>query len=204
MLLALLLAAHTWHAAGFTLEVEAVADQAALGRALQQGASAWGAVGAGPAIAVAFGGAADAPVVALDGHNRVGMLADWPYPADAGAVTIPWTNGDEVVEVDIALNPAFPWGTAQYDLANIFTHELGHALGLPDLKDPREATMFYLILPGETLKRDLAHADEANLLKLYEGIDDTAGGCNSTAGTGSMAGAIIVLALLRRTTRRSG
>ena len=82
----------------------------------------------------------------------------------------------EIGEVDVALNPAFAWTIdpqeerGKYDLQNVRGHELGHALGLPDVKDRREASMFYMVLRGETLKRDVSVDDEGLLLALYEGL----------------------------------
>ena len=173
-------------------------------------------VGAGPEIKVTA--STDLQVVhpvAHDGINRVGVWADgaWPYPEMAGAVTLVYSakGDDQIAEVDIALNPAFAWtldpfdDQGKYDLENIVTHEVGHALGLVDLKDQREATMFYMVLRGETLKRDLSEQDTAMLLELYEGIDvnEPAIGCNHS-GQQTPALGIVLLMLLAamRTGRR--
>ena len=205
-----------WQRSAFTLELldtaPSIPRHDAL-TALRSAARSWNAVGVGTEINAAYAADEDdltADPVQRDGKNHVGIFPGvWPWPAEAGAVTVTWTNaaGDEIVEVDVALNPRFHWtlghngDSGQFDLTNVLTHELGHVLGLPDSKDAREATMFYLILPGETLKRDLAHQDEARLLKLYEGIDDPSPGCSS-AGRDTTAGAAVVLLALLVARRR--
>ena len=110
--------------------------------------------------------------IGLDGESNVGFQDDWQFQANAGAVTVAWVKGvdREIVEADTAINPHFDWSAsddvagAAFDLRNALTHELGHALGLPDIKDPREATMFYMILPRETMKRDLAEKAQAKVI----------------------------------------
>jgi predicted Zn-dependent protease len=45
-----------------------------------------------------------------------------------------WTSNNEITEADINFNPAYSWSSnptsGQYDIQSVFTHELGHALGL--------------------------------------------------------------------------
>ncbi len=210
-----------WTASSFTLELENTEPfikTKDVETALRSAATTWNMVGAGTEIQVerAHGEDEDGDSIALDGVNRVTIYrGSWPYPPQAGAVTVAWarkTAGaeDEVVEADLALNPAFDWSldhgdsSGLYDLKNVLTHELGHALGLPDIKDPRDATMFYLILPGETLKRDLTGTDTSMLLKLYDDIDDGAEpGCNAAGGETTTVGAALLLSLLAVRRRRS-
>lgn len=178
--------------------------------ALAAAVAAWNGVGAGPQISVA-----DTDVVhpvELDGVNRVGMWANgsWPYREDAGAATLVYAAGedDTIAEVDIALNPAFEWtldpldDPLKHDLANILTHELGHALGLPDLQQSPAATMYFLVLGGETLKRDLSEEDIALLVELYAGVDlrEPSTGCTQ-AGPFAPAIVLALLALFPRAGR---
>lgn len=69
-----------------------------------------------------------------------------------------WTWGDVVAS-----------GNAAYmDLANIATHEIGHAFGMdhPSTKFPLE-TMYAYATEGETIKRDLHDGDIAGISLLY-------------------------------------
>lgn len=212
--------AKRWYEPSFVFEVantSSTVERDSVAGALGAAASVWNAVGAGPEITVVPG--TDQSVthpVALDGVNRVGVWSSgpWPYPAMAGAVTLVYTakGSDQIAEVDIALNPAFAWTLnplaeqGKYDLENILTHEMGHALGLPDVKDLQDATMFFMVQGGETLKRDLSEGDTAMLLELYEGIDanEPATGCNQ-AGKQTPATMMALLTLLAamRAGRRS-
>ncbi|HEY4220923.1 MAG TPA: matrixin family metalloprotease [Myxococcota bacterium] len=209
--------ARKWSAPSFALEMQnsvPAVSRAAAFAALQSAARTWNHVGAATVIEpVLAGDDLDANPVARDGRNRVGVYPGlWPWPASVGAVTAVWTDssGSTIEEADLALNPSFDFAadrdgkTGTYDITDVLTHELGHALGLPDIQETREATMFYLILPGETLKRDLSHEDEAMLFKLYQGIDDPTPGC-SAAGqdTPGVVGAcaVTLLAMRRRTQR---
>jgi len=212
-----------WKADGFVLEVENTApliDRKDVITGLEYGAATWNAVGASTEIHVvkSHSQGDEWESIALDGVNRVSVYkGEWPYPPQAGAVTVAWAKKnpvgdvDEIVEADLALNPAFDWTldhddeTGLYDLKNVLTHELGHSLGLPDIKDPRDATMFYLILPGETLKRDLSDEDTRMLLKLYENIDDDGrqGGCSATGTNDAPAVAAVIMLALTVARRRA-
>ena len=183
--------------------------------ALDAAAASWNAIGAGPVIHIGRAPAgADENPIANDGKNRVGVYPGaWPWPKEVGAVTLVWPSADEdgnddggIAEVDLAINPSFDWSLdpdgkiGAYDVQNVLTHELGHALGLPDVKDSREATMFFVVLPGETLKRDLSHEDEAMIVKLYDNIDLADSGCSAAKGNGDVGaittGLSVVLAAL--------
>ena len=75
-----------------------------------------------------------------------------------------YINDNHIVEADINVNIYHPFannGMPQfYDVQNILTHELGHALGLGHSANT-EATMYYSADLGETKKRDL-HTDDLN------------------------------------------
>lgn len=179
----------------------------------------WNGVGTGPLLTVTNERSDNATHPCdIDGINRIGVWSDgaWPYPEMAGAVTLVYSRPgtQEIGEVDIALNPAFAWTVdpnseqGKYDLQNVLVHEVGHALGLPDLKDLREASMFYMILRGETLKRDVNEDDEAMLLALYEGIEldlsaDEGAGCNAAGTTPATALSVVgLLAITRKVNRK--
>ena len=75
-----------------------------------------------------------------------------------------YLENNHIVEADINVNIYHPFannGMPQfYDVQNILTHELGHALGL-DHSTNTEATMYGSAERGETKKRDL-HTDDLN------------------------------------------
>lgn len=84
----------------------------------------------------------------------------------------------EIVECHILMNDDYVWGDADFDddnnpvmdLQNIFTHELGHWVGMGDLYDPGavDETMFGYSGNGETSKRDLYYGDINGVTKLYK------------------------------------
>lgn len=194
-------------------------SRSAVMNAVEGALMTWNGVGTGPLLSVTNEQSDDASHPCdIDGVNRIGVWSDgaWPYPEMAGAVTLVYSRPgtQEIGEVDIAVNPAFAWtvdpttNQGQYDLQNVLVHEVGHALGLPDLKDLREASMFYMILRGETLKRDVNEDDEAMLLSLYEGVEldleaDSAGGCSAASTTPATVFSVLgLLAITRKTTRQ--
>ncbi len=81
----------------------------------------------------------------------------------------------ELVEWDMVFNDAFTWSkdatgsTTEMDFENIATHELGHAVGLGDLYNPKcsTQTMYGYSWNGDTQKRDLELGDIAGIQALY-------------------------------------
>jgi hypothetical protein len=197
-----------WSADAFTFEIAegGSVDRERLANALSRSAATWNEVGSGPTINVELPNEVESASSSPDGRNTVSMFLgeEWPYPEDAGAVTTIYSDdqGDalEIIEADIMLNPSFDW--RYHDLENVLTHEIGHALGLPDLDRPGEATMYYLVLPGETRKRDLAHEDRRLLVLLYDGVEigeEEPEGCPD----GFQIAALLGLFSLRRRFRRA-
>jgi len=99
---------------------------------------------------------------------------------NAIAVTIVWgifigpPGQRELVEWDMVFNDAsFTFGDADsdpsvFDYQNIFTHEIGHAVGMAHPGDTcTEETMFRFAEEGETKKRDLNNGDINGVNKLY-------------------------------------
>lgn len=156
--------------------------------ALAASAAAWNQLGAGPEIGLQSGLADNYP--AFDGVNGVFFVArDWPAAPEELALTYAHVDSRtrEILEVDIAVNASHHFFTADgdddaYDLQNVLTHELGHALGLAHNEDDADATMYPLIRVGEQHKRDPARSDEQALLALYEDLPAVGPtyGCSST------------------------
>ena len=171
-------------------------------------AATWNETGAGPRIDVAGTGACDT-IVEHDNVNRVGFVnGAWSYPEAAYASTFVGRNGDgTIVETDIALNPnkelalSASTDAGASDVWAVLTHEIGHVLGLPDVTEDVDATMYHQAHLGETAKRDLATSDETQLLKLYENIDSAHAGC-SAVGRSAEPIAVLALTLLLPRIRR--
>lgn len=129
----------------------------------------------------------------LEGYDERNVLMwagenEWPEEwQDAFAVTIPLFNPDTGanIDVDILFNSGFEWTTradtqlGKGDIQNILTHELGHFIGL-DHPEPREATMYYAALTGETYKRTLAADDIQGACALYPKEGETGFPCETT------------------------
>ncbi|PIY79978.1 MAG: hypothetical protein COY80_05285 [Candidatus Pacebacteria bacterium CG_4_10_14_0_8_um_filter_42_14] len=110
----------------------------------------------------------------LDDKNSITFSA---YPDNnVIAVTSVWylRAGREIVEFDQTYNTHFSWGDAtadptKMDLANIVTHELGHAVGLNDIYKSTcgEVTMYGYGTEGEIKKTSLEIPDIIGLQKMY-------------------------------------
>ena len=183
----------------------------AVNSALQASLRAWTEVGAGPLVALEPGeGRAEAR---LDGVNSIFFVTqDWPSRPEELALTYTHVDAStrEILEVDIAINAAHHVFATEsdpraFDLQNVLTHELGHALGLPHNHEDPEATMYPHIRAGEQAKRDLALSDERALLALYEGVslEGPAHGCSSVHSVDpSWLLALLPTLFLRRRVRR--
>lgn len=101
------------------------------------------------------------------------------YPQEGViAVTIVWgyfsgpPSTRKIVEFDILFDIDFTWGDATsdpevMDLQNIATHELGHGLGLADIYNCPEVTMYGYSGYGDTKKRTLEQPDITGIQELY-------------------------------------
>ena len=135
----------------------------------------------------------------VDGVNlMVWEEKDWPNDMDGAiAVTAPIFQRYGVAlfqDTDIMFNGVdFIWGVGgeinRMDVANIATHEIGHALGLDHSSD-RSATMYYATSQGITANRSLAQDDINGICAIYplaEAPDAEVGDpcgkvCTSTTG----------------------
>ena len=78
------------------------------------------------------------------------------------------------IDADIEVNEAYYVFTAsdvapadrRMDLLSIFTHEIGHLIGLDHPPIP-EATMYMSSVEGEIIKRDLAEDDERGVCEIF-------------------------------------
>jgi len=108
------------------------------------------------------------------------LASDYP-----NAIAVCWVwryvNTKEIIEADIALGTEYPWlqnavsgnpdlgqGEAGYmDVQNITTHEFGHFVGLGDIRQDSQQTMYAYGDYAEVKKRSLESGDIAGVQKLY-------------------------------------
>ncbi len=99
--------------------------------ALSNAAKAWEAAGKGVLASKSTYTNTMTSYAVLDGYNNVTRIST---TQDYLAQCTWWTSGGKITEADINFNPSYSWSTnptgAQFDIQTIFTHELGHALGL--------------------------------------------------------------------------
>ena len=77
----------------------------------------------------------------------------------------------ELYEVDIDINLSHPFSNSgasgAIDVQSCMTHELGHLLGLDDVTNDPDATMYYKISYGETKFRTLSTDDKNGIKYIY-------------------------------------
>ena len=167
--------------------------------AVQSSIGTWG----GGYLSYVNGGATDSPNQDL--VNSVGAMSFTPPRALAATWTWVDDETNEVLEADIFFNTRHDWtvmnavgdtcGGTAYDVENVGTHEVGHAVGL-DHVNADDATMAPSAAAGETRKRTLTAGDvlgfEASLAgALPDGGGDGGGGpdCDKNPQAGPCRGA---------------
>lgn len=99
--------------------------------AMSNAAKAWEAAGKGVLASKSTYTNVMTSYPAFDGYNNVTRIST---TQDYLAQCSWWTSGGKITEADINFNPSHSWATNptgnQFDIQTIFTHELGHALGL--------------------------------------------------------------------------
>ncbi|MER9443397.1 matrixin family metalloprotease [Mesorhizobium sp. M0340] len=96
-----------------------------------------------------------------DGRNRIdfGPLEQYAAP---GRSELKWKNG-RIAECDVRFNAALSWNVGEkapthieWDLASVALHEMGHCIGLADIRDrtlnPRPV-MLEVLSPGEERRK---------------------------------------------------
>jgi Matrixin len=132
--------------------------------ALQRAGGAWNGVRGGY-FSIAGGSTKTGP--AQDGENSIGWVK--LVPRKVLAATWTWTDANgRIVEADVFYNNSHPWGIlvscggSSFDVQDIGTHELGHAVGLSHFSDSgAQATMYPSAPAGEVRKNTLTTGDKA-------------------------------------------
>ena len=116
---------------------------------------------------------------AFDERNAVGWARLKSGAGIALAATWSWENEDgRLIESDIFFSTRHAWGYftdcavggGRYEVGNIATHEIGHALGLDHLSDQGKNATLYPSAPlNEVLKRTPTTGDQAGLQRALSG-----------------------------------
>lgn len=130
--------------------------------AIQNSFATWNGV-TSSYFSVSTGGSKTVP--AQDGENEVAWANI--VPKRVLAATWVWTDAtNHVVEADVFYNNNQTWATlttcggSYFDVADIGTHEIGHAIGLSHYKDAEaQATMYPSAPAGEVRKTTLTAGD---------------------------------------------
>jgi len=188
--------------------------QQTLARAVVMATEAWRGLPGSPDLVVSVGAGADLAVPAADGVNGI-YVSDDPLGGDHLAETRlsfePSTG--KIVDVDIVISGSADFEVMRegqeagdaYDLGAVLTHEIGHALGLADVVDVPEATMFARFRPGETHARSIEIDDERGVLAAYRGhaVDvPQSAGCSAGGQATPPLALSLALSLLALSRRR--
>lgn len=91
----------------------------------------------------------------------------------------------EILGFTITLDNSEQWATNgaadAIDIANVATHEFGHAVGLAHVGSPRDGclTMYKFTMEGEIQKRTPGWGDKLGMAFLYGNTDTSQGACGS-------------------------
>lgn len=120
-----------------------------------------------------------------DGINGVYLADDWIYEEGRLAVTLTTfrINTGQLLDADVVLNPNyFPEARNRYDLGRVFSHELGHVLGLGE-SEVANATMWPAI-PGGARLRPVSEDDLEGLSAVYGRQNYVVTLCSTSSGGG--------------------
>ncbi len=135
--------------------------------ALGSSAQTWNSASRGPSL-LSIGSAGNATGPSQNNTSELGWARI--APKNVLAATWTWVNGsNQIVEADLFYNSSWTWDifggcpgspTGHFDIQDIGTHELGHALGLNHVSDANaQATMYPSAPADEVRKRTLTTGD---------------------------------------------
>jgi len=147
-------------------------------RAVELGAQAWDLTkdscdfGDITTITPVYDGTTDLLAGAQDSVNTVdkGSMASFGCEGSIACTQV-WYDPTGTVEADIRFSDRVRWSTSgkagAYDYRSVATHEFGHFIGLSDLHDSPNLTMYYATDTGSTGPRTLGRGDVLGLRALY-------------------------------------
>ena len=147
-------------------------------RAVELGAQAWDLtkdscdLGDITTITPVYEGVTDVLAGAQDNVNTVdkGSMASFGCEGSLACTQV-WYTPTGAVEADIRFSDRVKWSTSgkpgTYDYRSVATHEFGHFIGLSDLHDSPNLTMYYATDAGSTGPRTLGRGDVLGLRALY-------------------------------------
>ncbi len=161
-----------WPAPKESVLLNASAGPSGADAALQSALNTWSAV-PGSTFRFCYAGASTISNATYDGNN----VCSFSYLGTDGTVarnsTIYYTSTGQLLDSDIVFNTCYSWSATgaagKFDVQNVATHELGHALSLADLYGAGDAekTMYGYVNTGETKKQTLDPDDVAGIAHLY-------------------------------------
>ena len=146
--------------------------------ALENGAEAWNTTHTNcdltdvTTIAPDYKGSTSHHAGELDNTSTVdkGNIKSFGCPG-ALACTTTWYDDKGLTEIDMRFSNSVKWTTkganGAYDYRSVATHEFGHAIGLGDLHDNPNLTMYYAVKEGSTSASTLGLGDIRGLRDLY-------------------------------------
>lgn len=135
--------------------------------ALSAAASTWDSeISGAPRLTVQSGGSATGP--SQDNVSELGWVRI--VPKNVLAATWTWVDANNrITEADLFFNTSWTWNvfsscpstaTGKFDIQDIATHEMGHALGLSHYSDTAAQATMYPSAPSDELrKRTLTQGD---------------------------------------------
>jgi hypothetical protein len=170
----------TWpnHRYGWRWNATTFGSDSDILRAVELGAQAWDLTkdscdfGDITTITPVYDGPTTLLAGAQDNVNTVdkGSVASFGCEG-ALACTGLWYDATGAVEADIRFSDKVRWSASgapgAYDYRAVATHEFGHFIGLSDLHDSPNLTMYYATQTGSTGPRTLGRGDVRGLRQLY-------------------------------------
>ncbi len=137
-----------------------------------------------------YNGTTSSTTYSYNGHNEI----MWGSTGGSIATNYYWYSGSNLLEFDIIFEDGFTWSTdgstGTYDVQNIASHELGHALNLRDIYGnigdsvyDTAKTMYGFGSTGETKKRTL-HTDDIDGIRWIYGTGGDSWDSGDDTGSG--------------------